>query len=459
MFMGSKDPAAMAGTKNKKATLLTLLLVFVGVVISVVLIKLFERERPDIALLNDVSLLGPEAAISFTVTDRRSGIREIKLLLTQGAKSALIYHKSFPPRKVLLAGGPERIEESVPVNISSLAFQDGPAELEISCRDYSWWNWRAGNESTLKYPLTIDTKPPRVTIVYSPRYISPGGSGIVIYRLSEEAKKHGVMINGYFHPGFPVREPADGRFVAYIGLPYDLEKIEDAHVTAVDQAGNEGRSTFGMILKKVHFVQDSITVSQDFLARKIPEFAQNYPELHGDLVEQYLYINNAVRQANSRTIRQVCSTPQPKQLWHGRFLRMVRSSREAGFADHRTYFYQGKEIDHQVHLGIDLASVRRAPIKAANRGLVVFADYLGIYGNTVILDHGQGIFSLYAHMSQIDVKNGSMVDKDGILGISGATGMAGGDHLHFSMLVNGVFVNPLEWWDEQWLKLNITDQM
>ena len=135
------------------------------------------------------------------------------------------------------------------------------------------------------------------------------------------------------------------------------------------------------------------------------------------------------------------------------------SRRQAGFADHRTYLYEGKEIDHQVHLGIDLASVHRARIKAANRGKVVFADYLGIYGNTVILDHGQGVFSLYAHLSQIDVQPGSMIEKDGMLGLSGASGMAGGDHLHFSMLINGIFVNPLEWWDEQWLKLNITEQM
>jgi murein DD-endopeptidase MepM/ murein hydrolase activator NlpD len=457
--MGSKEPAAMAGAKNKKATLLVLFLVLVVVVISAVFIKLFERERPDIALLNDVSLLGPEASISFTVIDRRSGINEIKLLLKQGEKSAIIYHKSFPPRKVLLAGGPERVEEVVSVNIKSLAFQDGPAELEISSRDFSWWNWRRGNESMLTFPLTIDTRPPGVTIVYSPRYISPGGSGMVIYRINEESEKHGVIINGTFHPGFPMRAPADGKFVAYIGLPYDLEKIEDAHVTALDRAGNEGRTSFGMILKKARFVQDSITVSEDFLARKIPEFARNYPELQGDLVQQYLYINNTVRQDNSRTIRQVCSTPQPKQLWYGRFLRMVRSSRRAGFADHRTYLYQGKEIDRQVHLGIDLASVRHAPIKAANRGLVVFADYLGIYGNTVILDHGQGVFSLYAHLSQIDVKTGSTIDKDGMLGLSGTSGMAGGDHLHFSMLINGIFVTPLEWWDEQWLKLNIIEQM
>ena len=129
----------------------------------------------------------------------------------------------------------------------------------------------------------------------------------------------------------------------------------------------------------------------------------------------------------------------------------------AGFAEHRTYYYNNEEIDKQVHLGIDLASTKRAEVHAANRGKVVFADYLGIYGNTVILDHGQGIFSLYSHLSEIGAAVDELKDKGAVIGLSGTTGMAGGDHLHFSMIVNGIFVSPLEWWDQQWLQLNIDD--
>jgi len=457
--MGSKEPGAISGGKNKKYTLLTLLLAVVVAVLFAAFLILFERERPDMAFLNDVSLLGPKSTIHFTVTDRRSGIREITLLLKQGEKSTAIYNKSFQRQNILFHAGPEQVEDTVTVNIKSLAYQDGPAELEIISRDFSWWKWQAGNEAKATYPVTIDTKPPRVAIIYSPRYISPGGSGLVVYRTNEESENHGVFINGSFHPGYPVTQPPDGRFVAYIGLPYHLNKLDQAQVTAKDRTGNEGQAPFVMILKKTRFVQDRITLSQDFLTLKLPEFSQNYPELQGEPVEQYLYINNTVRQDNGRIIRQACSNPLSQQLWHGRFMRMGRSSRRAGFADQRTYYFEGKEIDQQVHLGIDLASTRRTLITAANRGQVVFADYLGIYGNTVILDHGQGVFSLYAHLSQIDVTRDDIIEKNSRLGLSGTSGMAGGDHLHFSMLVNGVFVNPLEWWDEQWLKLNIIEQL
>ncbi len=145
-----------------------------------------------------------------------------------------------------------------------------------------------------------------------------------------------------------------------------------------------------------------------------------------------------------------------ERLWEGKFLRMAGSSR-AGFADYRTYFYKSKAIDNQVHLGMDIASTRRAEVKAANRGEVIFADYLGIYGNMVMLDHGQGVFSLYSHLSEINVAPGDKVKQKAVLGLTGTTGMAGGDHLHFSMLVNGIFVMPKEWWDQHWIDVTIAE--
>jgi murein DD-endopeptidase MepM/ murein hydrolase activator NlpD len=184
----------------------------------------------------------------------------------------------------------------------------------------------------------------------------------------------------------------------------------------------------------------------------------HYPQMSGDMVDKYLFTNQDLRQQNNNFISQLCASPHPERLWEGKFNRMAGSTR-AGFADHRTYFYQGKAIDKQVHLGIDLASTRRAAVKAAASGLVVFADYLGIYGNMVMLDHGQGIFSLYSHLSQIDVAPTDEVDQETVLGLTGTTGMAGGDHLHFSMLVNGVFVTPREWWDQNWIDVTIEDPL
>ncbi len=307
------------------------------------------------------------------------------------------------------------------------------------------------------YPVIFDTEPPKINRLDSSRYIAPGGAGIVTYRISEDAL-HGVRVNGYFHPGHPLAGK-DGVYVSIIGLSYDTEKIDDARIEAVDDAGNRSSVSFGMILKKAHFKHDRINVPDSFLDLKIPEFSQYYPEMSGDKLDKYLYVNNDVRKANNAFIMELCSHAQSEKMWEGRFSRMARSSNRAGYADHRTYYYNGREIDKQVHLGIDLASTSHAEVEAANNGKVIYADYLGIYGNMVVLDHGLGIFSLYSHLSQIGVNKGDIVKKGDVVGATGTSGMAGGDHLHFSILVNGVLVNPLEWWDESWLDLSITSYM
>jgi murein DD-endopeptidase MepM/ murein hydrolase activator NlpD len=98
-------------------------------------------------------------------------------------------------------------------------------------------------------------------------------------------------------------------------------------------------------------------------------------------------------------------------------------------------------------------------VPAANDGRVVWAENLGIYGNCVVVDHGYGLQSIYGHLSEFAVKNGDMVKKGQPLGKSGSTGLAGGDHLHFSMQVDGVQVNPIEWWDEHWIKDRILSKV
>jgi len=138
-------------------------------------------------------------------------------------------------------------------------------------------------------------------------------------------------------------------------------------------------------------------------------------------------------------------------MWEGVFVQLSNSQVEAFFADHREYVYSGKVIDTQYHLGFDLAVTKHYPVDAANSGVVVLAEYFGIYGNTIVIDHGYGLQSLYAHLSSFQAKMGDYVRKGQMIAKSGMTGLAAGDHLHFSVLVHGVQVNPVEWWDPDWV--------
>src|SRR5208337_2912160 len=137
--------------------------------------------------------------------------------------------------------------------------------------------------------------------------------------------------------------------------------------------------------------------------------------------------NGPLRQEDAQKLVAFSQRTAPKFLWKGLYLRLPGKT-EAGFADYRTYRYDGQTVDHQTHLGFDLAGSEHMPVRAANAGVVVFAGFFGIYGNAVVIDHGCGIQSLYGHMSSLEVKEGDSVKGGQEIGRSGQTGLAAGDH-------------------------------
>jgi len=448
----SRDKLSVA--RKGPSVLLWLIVLGLMGAAAIAVTRLYELEKPQVSVLSDFAILGMKGAVEVQITDEKSGIQSYSIVLQQGKNRIPLAGKKFV-RQGIFGGGPKKLDEVVAIDALPLGIVDGRAELLIDVRDFSLWGWLAGNETTDAYAVAFDVKPPHLSIIDSPRSIKPGSAGIVIYSADEDIFEHGVTINGDFHPGFPVPNRSTGTFGAMIGIRYDTETIDKASITAVDKAGNQSIISFVINLRKVKKNTDRINVSDGFLNKKIPEFEQYYPEMTGSTIEQYIYVNNEVRRQNAQRIKELCSHSSPERYWHGRFGRMRRSSRRAGFAEYRSYFYNGAKIDNQVHLGIDLASVRQAEVEASNKGKVVFGDYLGIYGNMVILDHGMGIFSLYSHLNRISVTEGELIEKGAVLGHTGMTGMAGGDHLHFSILVNGIFVNPVEWWDENWIDRHV----
>ncbi|MFH1216853.1 MAG: M23 family metallopeptidase [Pseudomonadota bacterium] len=438
---------------NKKPTFLLIIPVLLLIGAAVLLFLLLELEKPRIDIAGNIDLISSKRSIAFEVTDEKSGIRHIGVAVRQGGAEKQLLEQTFERQGYFTSAGQHNVKSDVTVDTKALGLKDGQAEIIFTAGDFSFWNFARGNIVQLVFPVTLDTQPPQVSLIDSSRYIKPGGAGMVTYRISEPVAKHGVFLNDTYHPGFAI-PGKDGLFGAIIALSFNTDEISQARIEAVDPAGNAGSSAFGMVFKKVNFKQDKINVSDGFLDVKMPEFAQHYPEMTGTKLEQYLFVNNKVRFDNNQKIMEVCRSSVSEKLWDGRFGRMEGSNR-AGYADHRTYYYQNQEVDKQVHLGIDIAATERYPVQAANRGKVIFAEYLGIYGNMVILDHGLGVSSLYSHLSSINVAVGDMVDKGGVIGATGTTGMAGGDHLHFSMLVNGILVNPIEWWDQSWMDLYI----
>jgi len=202
------------------------------------------------------------------------------------------------------------------------------------------------------------------------------------------------------------------------------------------------------------FKRDTIEVSDRFMERVVPPIMANTPgvEDQGNLLDNYLWINRELRSHSAAQLKELSEETRQEFLWDRPFLPMSNAQVMSSFADRRTYLYQGREVDQQDHLGFDLASVRQAEIQASNSGRVVLARYFGIYGNAVAIDHGYGLMSLYGHLSSIAVEEGQVVERGQVIGRSGETGLAGGDHLHFTLLVGGQPVNPVEWWDSAWIR-------
>ena len=343
---------------------------------------------------------------------------------------------------------------------SQPALTPGKATLTVTAGRPVLFGYREA-VSTMTRDLEVRLDPPQVAVISLHHFLNLGGAEFAVLRATPTDVAAGVRVGALSFPAYPgsavgLTDPA--LRVAFFALPFDQDAATPVTVFARDVAGNESTARMDRQPFPKRFQRSRIPIDKTFLDRVVPAIASNTPALGltvnagADLLPAFLTINRDLRQQNNETIAALVAKTAPEMRWQEAFAQLGNTQVESRFADHRTYVFEGKEVDQQTHLGFDLASTQQAPVTAANRGVVVHAAYLGIYGNCVVVDHGLGVQSLYAHLSTMDVKEGDSVDKGQTLGRSGATGLAGGDHLHFTMLVGGVQVNPVEWWDGHWME-------
>ena len=358
----------------------------------------------------------------------------------------------------LVDTGANTVRYSRPIGKQAVpSLRSGPAKITVTVTRKSFLNLRTLTTTATK-DVQVRLEAPRIAVLSTHHYVNHGGSEMVVYRATPEDVASGVLVGDVEYPGFPVgNDPAVK--AAFFALLWDQPLNARIVAFARDEAGNEAKVSFVDNVFEKPQKNSRIQIDDKFIDRVTPEIAEHAQELNlaapptpDTMLEVFLKENGELRQLNAKKIQELARKTSPMRLWDGPFVQLGNSKVEAAFADHRTYIYKGKDVDHQVHLGFDLAVTSRVPIVAANAGTVLNASWLGIYGNCVILDHGQGVQSLYGHLSSFDVAVGDKVMRGQTIGRSGMTGMAGGDHLHFTMLVNGRMVNPVEWWDAHWIQ-------
>ena len=433
-----------------------LLLIVIAVVGGGIGWYLAGREPgPQISITSPEGFVGQKGSLTFTV------------VTPDGPFSALDAAIEQNGQRIPLApeGGIAFVEPQQPISIplgkaSQPALANGPARIVISASRPVFFGLRTAS-STVTRDVEVRLDPPRVSVLSIHHFINLGGAEFIVLRATPPDVQAGIRVGDAEYPAYPgtavgLADPAVR--VAFFALRHDQTVATTISAFARDPAGNQATTPVDHRPFPKVFVRSRIPIDQGFLDRVVPAIAAETPDLKIDasspegLLQGFLAINGGLRQKNAEAIRGLATKTQPQMLWREAFAQMGNTQVESRFADQRTYFFGDKEIDRQVHLGFDLASVQHAPVHASNTGIVIFANFLGIYGNCVILDHGLGVQSLYAHLSSMAVKEGDKVEKGAEIGRTGVTGLAGGDHLHFTMLLQGTPVNPVEWWDGHWMQ-------
>jgi murein DD-endopeptidase MepM/ murein hydrolase activator NlpD len=419
-----------------------------------------EGTAPTVAFDRDFKALGSKPSLSLTVSDAGTGLNHVTIHLKQKDQDVVLsddtFAKAAAPKTKTYELGELIAEKFKP--------QDGPATLTVTATDHALRNFLGGNRVETTRQFQFSVTPPQLEVLSGQHYINQGGSECVVYRISSTVTSSGVQVGKRFFPGYPVANaPAGGDrklYFALFALEYDEPVDTEMNVVARDAVGNEITASFWHKVFPKKFRTRDIPLEDAFIQKVVPEITSHTPDIknEGDPVQVFVKINSELRRKNHEAIAAYAKQSGGAFLWNGPFVQLSNSKVEAFFADRRTYVYKGKAVDQQDHVGFDLSTVQHNPIEAGNDGKVVYADYFGIYGNAVILDHGAGLISIYGHMSSIDVKAGQTVKKKDILGKSGSTGLAGGDHLHFGLFLHGVPVNPTEWWDEKWIKDHVLER-
>ncbi|MDR2604126.1 MAG: M23 family metallopeptidase [Desulfovibrio sp.] len=434
-----------SGTRSRLSVILTLLAFTAAAFVAFMLFN--DRQPPSIAVSHTGDRINLSLPVTVRATDEASGVAYIDV--------AVRFQENLIP--VARREGSGDGQEELTFTLAGLGLKNNDIfDLEISAVDNSFGGLGFGNKNSLILPMRLDVSEPRLTVKSSVPYVRRGGTGCVVYSASKEIAGTGVKLGDLFFPAF---RQENGDYLCFFAFPYYTDtKDFTPMLTAWDTAGNRTAQNLPVTAVPRRFNSDTITLSRSFLDAKAAEFEAVVPEPLS-LIERFLEINGRIRRENAKTLMEVGKNTDSAMLWRGAFIRMPRAAPRAGFADHRVYLWEGKKIDEQTHLGFDLASVKQADVPAANFGTVVYAGYLGIYGNLIVIDHGMGLQSLYSHLSAIGVEVGNRIAKGEIIGKTGATGMAGGDHLHFGILVSGLEVTPLEWLDDHWIKDNIVDRV
>ena len=427
---------------------LTLVLVMAVLVVGPISYLAWRQSVPGVGAewSPTPKFIGLKTPLSLTLRAARGGVRSVEVRVVQGSAAVVVAQQAFSEHAAAQA------RTQLTLAARDLNLREGAATIEVRARDGFWRPIGAGDRAIATVPVTVDLTPPSLEVLASTHYLHQGGGGLAALRVTGAARA-GVKVGETFFPAYPAGDAGGALAVALFALPWSLPDTSAIIAWAEDEAGNSVARPLPSELKPRRFPSGTVELNDRFFALKLPELLPERGTIPPDqYAAAFLTVNRDLRRRAEDIKRQLGGRSQPKPLWEGAFVQPRNTKVFSNFAESRSYRYNGRELDVAVHLGYDLASVKQSPVPVANSGVVVFAAPLTIYGNAVVVDHGLGLQTLYGHLSSIAVKEGEAVKKGQELGRTGSTGLAVGDHLHYEVLIGGVPVTPVEWWDGRWIR-------
>jgi len=414
---------------------------------------LFEKEPAKI-VLNSSGFWNLKDSLTINLYDK------------SGIKSYNINYKTDNGVEKISENTISAKQEKVVLNIKPIKLRPNVKEIIITVEvfDNSFWNFFQGNRSYKEYKISIDKKRPLARVISNSYNIKRGGSAAVVVEVKDEnlKDKYITFNNKYRFELIPYIK--EGYYVSIIAWPVDIEfdDFDIVNLVAFDEANNKTVTKVPFYIKDLKIKNDKLKISDNFINKvSIPVLQKSDYDVPQTNQEIFIKQNRELRGNNVKMIKDESLKHMSREMVSNfnikPFKRLNGSKTFAGFAEKREYFYNGEKIDEAWHLGMDWASIKHAQVKISNRGKVIFNNYLGIYGNALIVDHGFGIQTLYAHTSQFLVTKGDEVKAGKVIANTGSTGAVFGDHLHFGVLVQGIEVNPIEWMDRNWIKTRITN--
>jgi murein DD-endopeptidase MepM/ murein hydrolase activator NlpD len=416
-------------------------------VLLLVALLLARSATPVLDLSPPITSLGQATPITVHVHDP-NGVRKFAAFVEQNGVRYRVWESAQP----------SSVTESTwsfTVGVKTTPqLQNGKAKLILEATS----NDLLRKTGRLEREVTVMTQPPIVSVDSEQHYLYLGMADLATFNVSGAWTEAGVRVGDQTFRAWPMPGGKPG-FFSLFAFAWNMPPNTVPLVYASNGAGNDVSSPMVFQFPKKEqpkYTVHDLQVSDGFIQKVINELD---PNGSGDSVARFVKINNEMRRANNKVLSDLRLKTADKFLWSQPFMRQSHSQAEATFADVRNYMYQGKKIDQQVHLGYDLAVTQHVGVEASNNGRVVYAAPLGIYGNCIVVDHGYGLQTIYGHLSQINVHEGDMVKRGQVMGLSGQTGMAGGDHIHFAMQLDGIQIDPKEWWDPHWIQDHIAKRI